>query len=788
MNWKDMSFGKKIAVGFGVTLILASVIASLSITGIGDIVFNASQVIDGNKLDGNLAQKEVDHLNWANEINALLTDEKVTTLMVETDDHKCGFGLWLYGEGRKEAEAMVPSLAPLLKEIEEPHRKLHESAIDIGKHFKQADVQLPGFLAIKEVEHHLWVGEIDKLFMENLPGLEVETDDHKCALGMWLHGEGAKKAVEGKPELARLMDALKEPHRKLHQSAVEIQKVYKQVHPGLRNILKDRLDDHRRWAAQVSQGIIEGKQNLGVETDPAKCAFGKFLASEEAVEWMKGFPQLKDALEASKEPHNLLHLSAIEIEKAMVAGNRSGAEQIFITQTLPTLEAVGRYFREAINAETVLNKAQADAIAVYESNTRPALAETADALHKLEAEAEHLLEGAAEANRIYAAESMPALHATQKLLNETREEARKHIMTDQVMLDAAQGTKRNVTIVAIAAVVIGIFLAFFIARGIITVLRRISNQMDEGSDQVASASGQVSQASQSLAEGSSEQAASIEETSSSLEEMSSMTKQNAENAHQADTLMKESNQVVGQANGSMENLTTQMEEISKASEETQKIIKTIDEVAFQTNLLALNAAVEAARAGEAGAGFAVVADEVRNLALRAAEAAKNTAELIEGTVKKVADGSDLVSKTSGAFKQVSESSQKVGELVGEIAAASNEQAQGIDQVNTAVADMDKVTQQNAANAEESASAAEEMNAQAQQMKVSVAELMKLVGGSGKKEGGSAESGAPTSLTHSTQAFAAPTKKSKGRQAAVQQTKEVSPEQMIPMDDGDFKDF
>ncbi len=170
------------------------------------------------------------------------------------------------------------------------------------------------------------------------------------------------------------------------------------------------------------------------------------------------------------------------------------------------------------------------------------------------------------------------------------------------------------------------------------------------------ASGQVSSASQQLAAGSSEQAASIEETSSSLEEMSSMTSQNADNAGCADNLMKEVNQVVGQANASMTELTTSMAHISQASEETSKIIKTIDEIAFQTNLLALNAAVEAARAGEAGAGFAVVADEVRNLAMRAADAAKNTADLIEGTVKKVSDGSDLVTKTNDAFTLVAGSS------------------------------------------------------------------------------------------------------------------------------------
>ena len=320
-------------------------------------------------------------------------------------------------------------------------------------------------------------------------------------------------------------------------------------------------------------------------------------------------------------------------------------------------------------------------------------------------------------------------------------------------------------------------------------------QATSAADQVGSASAQVASSSQALAEGSAEQAASLEETTSSLEEMSSMTKQNADNANQADNLMQEANQIVERAEGSMGDVIKSMEDISQASEETQKIIKTIDEIAFQTNLLALNAAVEAARAGEAGAGFAVVADEVRNLAMRAAEAAKNTADLIEGTVKRVNAGSDLVAKTNEAFDEVAKSAAKVGELVGEIAAASNEQAKGIEQVNQGMGEMDKVTQQNAANAEESSSASEEMTAQAQELASMLAAFKLNEQDVGHKRVAMA---APKQVT-----TAAPRQHQASNLKKVAQTrkkasdatdaKTATPEAVIPMDDektedADFKDF
>ncbi len=289
-----------------------------------------------------------------------------------------------------------------------------------------------------------------------------------------------------------------------------------------------------------------------------------------------------------------------------------------------------------------------------------------------------------------------------------------------------------VIVMAVFSLVAGVI---FTAR-LVKPITRIVLGLSDGSDQVASASTQVSASSQLLAEGASEQASSLEETSSSLEEMSSMTKQNADNANHAKAMMSEAKAVVEKANVQMAQLTEAIGQITRSSEETGKIIKTIDEIAFQTNLLALNAAVEAARAGEAGAGFAVVADEVRNLALRSAEAARNTSDLIEKTIKAVKNGNEMTNSTQEAFRANAELSGKIGQLVDEIATASEEQAHGIAQVNTAVAEMDKVTQQTAATAEESASAAEEMNAQAQQMRGFVEELAAVVGMSMEKSGSS----------------------------------------------------
>ena len=286
------------------------------------------------------------------------------------------------------------------------------------------------------------------------------------------------------------------------------------------------------------------------------------------------------------------------------------------------------------------------------------------------------------------------------------------------------------TVISLAALLIAVAIGWYIIGGLNRVLRALSATIQQGSDQVSAAAGQVSATSQSLAEGASEQAASLEETSSSLEEMASMAQRNAENVQQAKELSSQTRIAADTGTSDMQEMKLAMDAIKVSSDDVAKIIKTIDEIAFQTNILALNAAVEAARAGEAGAGFAVVADEVRNLAQRSALSAKETATKIEESIAKSIHGVQISEKVATSLNAIAEKTRKVDSLVAEIATASNEQNQGVGQVNLAVGQMDKVTQSNASNAEESAAAAEELNAQSLTLKDAVTELTALVGSSG----------------------------------------------------------
>jgi methyl-accepting chemotaxis protein len=610
--FKSMTVGKKIGAGFGVVLILLGLINAITFFSVGSIVKNAFNMISGQKIISDVKQFEIDQLNWLSKVSEYMTSDLVEDLDVEKNYLKSDFGVFLYGEGRKNAEKIVPQLAPLFNQLEAPLKMVYDSAVDIEKKMNKLNTNyMTNFFYRIDIDHKDWVQNV-LAEIYNLDGSNMDV------------------------------------------------------------------------------------KNLTVETDHKKCGLGKWLYEGEAEELAKQYPAFSGLIEELKLPHQHMHEAAIEINNRLAMSDFDGA------------------------------------IVLVREKIRPSSGKTAMALQNIRNLVMELEGAKMEATEIYTNVTQNNIIQIQDIFHQFRDIVEKNMITQDELLNSAGRLKYIITAIGLTATVFGLLIAFLIVRELVTSLTGIAKNINEGTEQVANAAGQLSSTSHILSEGAGDQAASLEETTSSLEEMSTMTKQNAEHAIEADNLMKEANLMVSRANETMFQLSTSMDDISKASQETHKVVKTIDEIAFQTNLLALNAAVEAARAGDAGAGFAVVAEEVRNLALRSADAAKNTAQLIEGTVNKVKDGSVLVRKTSDAFAEVASGSSKVGELVEEIAAASNEQARGVEQINTTMAQIDKITQQNAANAEESAASSEELSAQSQQMKHVVDKLLAKVGGNKNK--------------------------------------------------------
>ena len=205
MKIKKLTIGAKIKFGFGIVLLLLTVLAAWGFTGIGSIVQNAETVISGNQLDSMLAQKEVDHLNWARQLTELLTNEDVTSLQVQTDHRKCAFGQWLYGEQRQAAERLLPSLAPLLKKIEKPHADLHRSAIAIEESYQAVDHRLGWFLREKKSDHLAWMHRLkDGLYASNDASIDIQTDPRQCKLGKWIYAADTGKLAAADTKRANL--------------------------------------------------------------------------------------------------------------------------------------------------------------------------------------------------------------------------------------------------------------------------------------------------------------------------------------------------------------------------------------------------------------------------------------------------------------------------------------------------------------------------------------------------------------------------------------------------------
>lgn len=373
-----------------------------------------------------------------------------------------------------------------------------------------------------------------------------------------------------------------------------------------------------------------------------------------------------------------------------------------------------------------------------------------------------------------------AIATARDMVTQIADENDKSMEQSKITSDQNYESVRNMNIgVSIAGILIAVLIAVFMVRQMMQMISSAITGVNEGAEQVASAATQISDSSQQLAEGAQEQAASVEEVTSSLAQTKATVDQNAENAREADMLSKDANESAKMGYDHIRELTTSMEEINDSSRKIANIIKTIDEIAFQTNLLALNAAVEAARAGEHGLGFAVVAEEVRNLAQRSAEAAKNTAEIIEQSIDQVKKGNDITTETNKAFEEILEKVKKTGDITGEIAMASKEQAVGVNQITEAMDQVDQVTQTMASNSEESAASSEEMSAQAIQMKSAIGQVANIFG---------IKINASDYHTHSVMKSGSVPRKNTPIKMASAATTNKKPSEIMPLDEDDIKEF
>jgi methyl-accepting chemotaxis protein len=629
---------------------------------------DANEIQETAKL---LATLEIDHLNWAEDVIEYLSNDQINSLDVQTDHTLCRFGKWYYGEERKRLEKILPEAKEKLQELEQPHKSLHSSVIQIQKAYRASDPDLGRMLMKSEAIHVDWAYEIQRSIATEENFLDVGVDPQQCELVQFLNGMGGKTLLHFNGELEQLVDELAPVHAQLHEYDTRIEELFAQGdYAAAEALFNERIDPDLERFRSIIRQAIEITQEAQQGKERAKELY--YTRTRKHLEQVQSlFHDIRELAEASvKKKIDASEKTAVLAHSITLTG---GLAALVVGAVLAVIisRSLSGPLRRTVQMLKDMENGHLDSR--LNLNRRDEIGEMAATMDSFADSLQHEV-----------IESLQRLAAGDLTFEITPRDS------DDQLRNSLKKLNED--------------------------LNQIMEQIRSTGEEIATASGEVADSSQALSQGATESAASLEEISASLNETASQVSQNAENSKEADKLTSEARNAAAKGSEYMQGMVVAMGDIDAAGQDISKIIKTIDEIAFQTNLLALNAAVEAARAGQHGKGFAVVAEEVRSLAARSAKAAAETSDLIQGTVEKTAHGNAMAEQTSAALDEIVAGITKVTDIVAEISRASAEQSTGIAEINQGVAQIDSVTQQNTASSEQSAAAAEELAGQAANLK------------------------------------------------------------------------